>query len=197
MRLSFRGHSFFFIVLVILVSFVAGCASIKGESARESSTYEKVLASGELKKIAVLPFYNISERRDAGKMVANNFVTEIFIDGRYRVEEPGNVIQFMLHENVSVVGEMGIDRIKILGRRLGVDGVLVGIVDAFDDGARSSPRVSITARLVDSETGTIVWSASDNKSGDDYIIAFGVGKVRSANALAQKVVRHMIKKIKW
>ncbi len=197
MRLSFRGHSFFFIVLVILVSFVAGCASIKGESARESSTYEKVLASGELKKIAVLPFYNISERRDAGKMVANNFVTEIFIDGRYRVEEPGNVIQFMLHENVSVVGEMGIDRIKILGRRLGVDGVLVGIVDAFDDGARSSPRVSITARLVDSETGTIVWSASDSKSGDDYIIAFGVGKVRSANALAQKVIRQMIKKIKW
>ncbi len=197
MRLGFGGHSFFFIILVILVSFVAGCASIKGDSTRESSTYEKVLASGELKKIAVLPFYNISERRDAGKMVANNFVTEIFIDGRYRVEEPGNVIQFMLHENVSVVGEMGIDRIKILGRRLGVDGVLVGIVDVFDDGARSSPRVSITARLVDSETGTIVWSASDSKSGDDYIIAFGVGKVRSANALAQKVIRQMIKKIKW
>ncbi|VAV83149.1 hypothetical protein MNBD_DELTA01-290 [hydrothermal vent metagenome] len=192
MRVGFKGLAAFFLAALVLVSFTAGCAGPREKSARDTFA-----ASGELKKIAVLPFHNISGRRDAGKMVANNFVTEIFVEGRYRVEEPGNILQFMLQENVSVIGEMGIDRIKILGLRLGVDGVLVGVVDVFDDGTRSTPRVSITARLVESESGSIVWSKQINRSGDDYVIAFGVGRVRSANALAQKAIREMIKTIKW
>ncbi|VAW35685.1 hypothetical protein MNBD_DELTA02-1160 [hydrothermal vent metagenome] len=192
MRAGFRGLAVFFLAALVLVSFTAGCTGI-----RKKPAGERLAADGELKKIAVLPFHNISGRRDAGKMVANNFVTEIFVGGRYRVEEPGNILQFMLQENVSVIGEMGIDRIKILGLRLGVDGVLVGIVDVFDDGVHSTPSVSITARLVESETGKIVWSEQVSRSGDDYVIVFGVGKVRSANALAQKAIREMIKTINW
>ncbi len=192
MRADSRGLSVFFLAALVLVVFTAGCSGIRQRPARG-----KPVAGAELKKIAILPFHNISGRRDAGKMVANNFVTEIFVDGRYGVEEPGNILQFMLQENVSVVGEMGIDRIRILGLRLGVDGVLVGIVDVFDDGTKTAPTVSLTARLIESESGTIVWSGQVSKSGDDYVIVFGVGKVRSANALAQKAIREMIKTIKW
>jgi TolB-like protein len=191
MRAGFKAFSLFFIFVFVLSSFTA-CGN-----AMKKPGHTRVENYGRLKKIAVLPFYNISGRREAGKMVANSFVTEIFIVGKYRVEEPGNIMQFMIQENINVVGEMGIDRIKILGRRLGVDAVLVGIVDVFDDGARNTPRISITARLVESESGKIVWSGQAAKNGDDYIIAFGVGKIRSANALAQKLIRKMIKSIKW
>jgi len=193
MRGGIKGWAVFFIVAMVFASFASGCSRVKTRSSGD-----QLRGRGELtKKIAVLPFFNISDRRDAGKMIANNFVTEIFVSGQYRVEEPGNILQFMLQENVSVIGEMGIDRIKILGRRLGVDGVLVGIVEVFDDGKRSTPKVSLTARLVDSETGTVVWSRHLNKTGDDYVIVFGVGKIRSANALAQRAIREMLKTIKW
>jgi len=191
MRVDFKAVARLFLAAVVIVAFTS-CSNVM-----KKPDHVKVKDPASLKKIAVLPFYNISGRRDAGKMVANNFVTELFLGGRYRVEEPGNILQFMVQENINVVGEMGIDRIKILGRRLGVDAVLVGIVDVFDDGARNTPRVSITARLVESESGNIVWSEQLSKDGDDYIIAFGVGKIRSANALAQKVIRLMIKSIKW
>jgi TolB-like protein len=191
MRIGFKPLAIVFIFVFVLASFTA-CSNVM-----KRSTHARVEDSTSLKKIAVLPFYNISGHREAGRMVANNFVTEIFVAGRYTVEEPGNIMQFMIQENINVVGEMGVNRIKILGRRLGVDAVLVGIVDVFDDGARSKPRVSITARLVESESGTIVWSGQVSKDGDDYIIAFGVGKIRSANALAQKLIKKMIKSIKW
>lgn len=192
MRVDFKGFVMVFLAVFMLGVFTTSCSNVMKRPTHVSSEDR-----GSLKKIAVLPFYNISGRRDAGRMVANSFVTEIFLAGRYRVEEPGNILQFMIQENINVVGEMGIDRIKILGRRLGVDAVLVGIVDVFDDGLRSTPRVSITARLVESESGNIVWSKQLMKDGDAYVIAFGVGKVRSANALAQKGIRQMIKSIKW
>ena len=198
MKAGLKGSAFFYIAALVLVFIATGCSGFGGKSFGGIAAGKNDSVSASVKKkIAILPFYNISDKRDAGKMIANNFVTEIFLADRYKVEEPGNILQFMLHENISVIGEMGIDRIKILGRRLRVDGVLVGVVEEFDDGLRNAPKVTITARLVESESGTIVWSKQVSRSGDDYIIAFDVGKVRSANALAQKVVREMIKTIKW
>ncbi len=180
------------LVVLLSVLVVAGCVH-----SPEDRVYSPGKGTGRLKKIAVLPFYNISGRRDAGRMVADTYVTELFKSGRYDVEEPGNVLQFMIREHVDTVGEMEIERIKILGRRLGVDAVLVGTVEEYDDGLRGVPTVSITARMVDSRTGRIVWSGHNKRRGDEYIIAFGVGMVRSASALSQKVINEMIETMRW
>lgn len=178
-----------FLISLLLIS---GCA-VSAKSVQSSD------AGKRIKKIAVLPFYNMSRQKDAGKIVANVFVTEMFKSGRFRVEEPGNVVQFMIQERMDTIGEIEIERLKILGKRLSVDAVVVGTVEEFDDGrggAYPSPTVSITARMIDSSSGQLIWSAQNKKKGDDYIIIFDFGEIRSVTTLTQKVVKELIDTIK-
>ncbi|MBI5875008.1 MAG: hypothetical protein HZB81_04055 [Deltaproteobacteria bacterium] len=148
--------------------------------------------------MAILPFYNISGYRDAGKIVANIFVTEMFKSGRFRVEESGNIAQFMIQERMDTIGEIEIERLTILGKRMGVDAVMTGTVEEFAEGgsAYPVPIVSITARMIDSSSGKLIWSGQNKRRGDDYIIVLDLGEVRSLTTLTQKVVREMIDTIK-
>ena len=119
----------------------------------------------------------------------------MFKSGRFRVEEPGNIAYFIMQERIDTVGEIEIERLKIMGKRLGVDAVMTGTVEEFDDGrggVSSVPTVSITARMISSNTGQLVWSAQNKKRGDDYIVILDLGEVRSLTALTQKVVMEMI-----
>lgn len=163
---------------------IAGCAVFSQEA----------LSPHASKKVAILPFYNISGYRDAGKVVANIFVTEMFKTDRFNVEETGNIVQFMIQERMDTIGEIEIERLKILGKRLGVDAVMTGTVEEFAEagGAYSVPTVAITARMIDSNTGKLIWSGQNKRKGDDYIIVLDLGEVRSLTALTQKVVREMI-----
>ena len=187
-RLRLRGGY----LLTLTLFFIAGCAALSKDVV-QPETSEKI------KTVAVLPFYNISAYRDAGRIVANIFVTEMFKSGRFRVEESGNIAQFMIQERIDTIGEIEIEKLKIMGKRLGVDAVMTGTVEEFDDGrggASSMPTVSITARMIDTNTGQLVWSAQNKKRGDDYIIVLDFGEVRSLTTLTQKVVREMIGRIK-
>lgn len=179
-------------LFLISLLLIAGC-TVSAKPVQPSD------AGKRMKKIAVLPFYNMSGQKDAGKIVANVFVTEMFKSGRFRVEEPGSVVQFMIQERMDTIGEIEIERLKILGKRLSVDAVVVGTVEEFDDGrggAYPSPIVSITARMIDSNSGQLIWSAQNKKKGDDYIIIFDFGEIRSVTTLTQKVVKELIDTIK-
>ena len=153
---------------------------------------------GRLRKIAVMPFYNMSGRREAGHIVSDTFVSELFASDLFNVEEPGNVRSFMIREHVDTVGELEIERIRILGMRLKADALLIGTVEEFDEGLRSGvPAVSVSARIIDARNGRLVWAGYRKRRGSDYIIAFDIGKVRSATALTQKIAAEMIETIEW
>ena len=168
-----------------------GCGGVSGlsYSLRSEDT-------GRVRKLAVLPFYNRSRNPDAGNIVTNIFVSELFKDSAYLVEEPGNIRQFFIQEQVDKLGEIGVERLKILGKRLRVDAVLLGSVEAFEN-RRGVPSVGITARIVESGSGRLVWVAEHERRGNDYAIIFEAGTVRTTAKLVQKVVREMISTIEW
>lgn len=175
------------LILVLLVlPFLSACGkTIQTAHLRESK---------KIRKVAVIPFYNLSGRRDAGRIVTEIFVTELFRDGRFQVEEPGNVLQFMFDEWMKRVGEIDRERVVVLGRRLGVDAVITGTVEEFEDGmgAHAVPLVAITARMIGTEDGRVLWYGRNRKRGDDYIVVFDFGRVRSVITLVQKVIREML-----
>ncbi|HHL40061.1 MAG TPA: hypothetical protein ENJ37_06115 [Deltaproteobacteria bacterium] len=174
------------VLVVSLLSVSAGCYARRARVPRPDLS--------AIHKIAVIPFSNISGRRDAGRIVSNIFITELFKTGLFDVEEPGNVMQFLIQERIDSLGEMELDRVRILGKRLNVDAVIVGQVEEFEDASKSSsvPVVSLSARMIDSATGRIVWSHHVKRRGDDFIIIFDFGKIRTVTGLAGTVVREMI-----
>ena len=183
------------LLAVVLLSIAVGCSGFKGGGSYNPFTRSH--GGGKLKKIAVLPFDNISERKDAGKLVADAYITELFISGRFRVEEPGNIMQFYRQERLRYLGEIDLHELEILGRRLRLDGVIVGTVVAFDDGRRGPPLVEISARLLEPSSGSIVWAMEKKRQGDDYRIIFDFGEVMTATTLARRVAREMLKTLDW
>ena len=89
----------FLLTCLAALVIAAGCAANKSVGApAETGTGAK--------RVAVLPFNNISGKRDAGEIVTNIFLTELFKSGKFSVEEPGNIMQFMIQEKVTTIGEM-------------------------------------------------------------------------------------------
>lgn len=184
-----------FSILNILLSIFVFCLAASCAALPKSVSKEHVL---QIRKIAVLPFNNITANKNAGQVVAKIYVTELFKTGKFLVEEPGNIRQFMIQERIETIGEVELDRLKILGRRLGVDAVVVGTVEEFEEYSRDGvPVVSITARMVESASGRVIWSAQNKRRGDDYILVFEFGEVRTVTVLTERVVKEMVDTIKW
>src|SRR3990172_10467224 len=131
--------AFGMVVAGLAVLVASGCSSLHGE--RDSGTVDR--KNGNAMRVAVLPFYNISGAKEADKIVYNIYVTELFKSGRFNIEEPGNVRQFLIQERAVTVGEMEIERLQILGKRLKVDAVITGTVEEFDEGRGGGPGVAL------------------------------------------------------
>ena len=178
-----------FFAIILSFVFLHGCAT--------SNEHIETKKSQEAVKLVVLPFNNISGRRDAGKIVADVFVVELFRDKRFDVVEPGNVNQIMFQEWIDRLGEIDIERLNMIGRRMGVSALVTGTVNEFNDGRTGSPPVvALNARMIEVGTGKIIWSANKSRRGDDYIKIFSLGRVRSVITLTQKVVKEMIATMK-
>ena len=152
-----------------------------------------------MKKVAILPFSSLSGKTAASETVTNIFITEIFNLGKFQVEEPGNILEFMIREGMNTLGEIDVESLKMMSAHLGLDAVIVGTVEEYDEGRTrvpSVPVVSITARMIEPKSGKIIWSAKNRRSGGDYLIAFDFGRVRSVTILTKKVVDEMLGSIK-
>jgi TolB-like protein len=180
--------------LILAGSFFTGCASGPQKAAVDVPEDPAPALYGS-RKIAVMPFYNISGRRNAGEFVSSAYVTELFKSGRFRVEEPGNIRQFLIQERVGTIGGMDHYRLKVLGKRLRVDAVLLGTVEEFEDGTRGVPSVAVTARMVEASSGRVIWSAQNKKRGDDYTVVFDFGELRTVSVLTHMVVKEMVDSI--
>ena len=182
-----------FSILLFVLLLSASCVTPSRDILTPSPEVAKV------KKIAILPFSSISDRASASETVTNIFTTEIFKSGRFEVVELGNVLEVMVNEGVNAIGEIDIDSLRMMSGRLGVDAIVVGSVDEFDDGGTRFPpvpTVALTVRMVESKNGKIIWSGRHKRSGEDYASVFGLGRVRPISALAKKVVVEIIRSIR-
>ena len=175
---------------IILILCLLGCASPLYVYRREGREISRI------RKVAVLNFRNITDRRKAGKIITNLFVQELFNSNLYGVEEIGNVREFLVRHRIRESGEIDVGTLEMMGAQLGVDALVMGTVEEYyqDAGTREgmSPRFSLSVRMIDTRTGKILWKCRGRRSGDDSIILLDWGKVRTVISLAQKVIREMI-----
>ena len=174
---------------ILILLFFSACSSTP-------YFYKKGEEGEHLQKVAVLPFRNVTDQRGAGKIITNLFVMELAASNHFQVEEMGNIREFFVRQRIRERGELGLDTLKMMGRQIKVEGIIMGMVHEYSrqiPGANESvPMVALSARMLDPETGEIIWKCRHERKGDDYLIALDWGRVRTANLLAQKVIKEMI-----
>ena len=152
----------FGIVLIFLV-FIGGCGSaVKYINPAANFSY--------IKKIAVLPFNNLSDDRYAGEKVRNTLIVDLMSRGAFEVVEQGEVTKVLsvifreagVEEGKAV--PVDTETLKLIGEKLGVQAVILGSVDEYS-GAGGGNIVSIGARMLDTGSGIILWQTKATETG--------------------------------
>lgn len=147
------------------------------------------------KRVAVLPFENLSDDGGAGEKVQKIFLVELLQERKWEVLEPGEVEQTLKELRIRATDKLSSERARQLKERLGLDWIFFGTVMEFSTpqpGTKETPVVSLTARILDAGTGEIVWAAFGARQGDDSELLFEMGRVNSASELAKKIAEKMV-----
>jgi TolB-like protein len=151
--------------------------------------------------IAVMPFENKSRVRDAGMIVTYLFITELFKNKQFVPAEYGEVRFLIIDLRLRDKGTLDYKSTKAISKFSGVDGIVVGTVETYNEGEGTAPpEASISARLIDAHRDRLLWSESYHARGDDDILILDWGRMRSAESVADRVVSkllHKMSKAKW
>lgn len=130
---------------------------------------DPALATGFVRRVAVMPLENHTQERFVEERVRDLLSTQIMSLGFFEVLEKGDLRRFL---NDEVQGQ---DKSKIphsiarrLGREFGLQAYMAGSVDEYTlerNGSYTYPLVAVTLRLVDINSGKILWQASHAGSG--------------------------------
>ncbi|MBI5710477.1 MAG: hypothetical protein HZC42_09270 [Candidatus Eisenbacteria bacterium] len=132
------------------------------------------------KKIAVLPFSNLTQQGFAGERVTRAFVTELVITDRFQVVEPAEFRAVLARVGVESNIESGIDpdKLKEAAAQVGATGVVRGAVSEYQmqrAGQEEVPVVSFDVELLDAATGNVVWRVSLSRKGHGRLPLVGGG----------------------
>ncbi|MBI2528392.1 MAG: DUF799 family lipoprotein [Candidatus Rokubacteria bacterium] len=155
-----------------------------------------VLDSDPPKRVAVLPFENVSDRKGAARIVADVLTTVLARRGRFEVVEPGTVSEALVAVGAAPYGTIDLDTLGALRQRLEVDAIILGTVFSYSEGlkkaATTSPEVALDARMLDAHSGRILWVAERARAGEDSRIALHFGTIRAMVPLVFRVVSEML-----
>ena len=154
--------------------------------------------SFDTKSLAVIPFDNNSGEPDAGRKVGNLLLTELVQKEMFRIADMGEVENSLRRLRIRTAAEMDLSKLKSLGEQLGVQVVIIGSVYEYDlRQVRSGtvPVVALSARMLDVQTGEILWAVSHTRDGDDWETVFGFGRIISLSRLARIVVSEVLESL--
>jgi len=117
-------------------------------------------------KVAVLPFKGPTEH--IGISVSDMIVTEILQSGRYELVERSQLAKVLGETELALSGLTSSQAAEV-AQMSGAQGVIIGTVSEYEQVAykgRKYPAVGISARLIDSSTGKIIWSVDYSDRGD-------------------------------
>ena len=141
-------------------------------------------------RLAVIPFYNISERKYGGDIIALQFIQGLKKYDNFYVIEPGIVRQTLLDVRIIMGDGISFSDADLLFRRLDADLILSGRIMDYQDyqGPAGRPIVDFSAQIMERKSREVVWAIQSYNQGDDRVYFFDWGKVNTAHAMAAQMV---------
>ena len=148
------------------------------------------------KKIAVLPFGDVSGNSLAGPRVTRAFVTELIMTNRYQIVQPEEFVGALNRMRIYPANGGAYDpaQLKDAATQMGLTGLLRGTVTEYQmsrDSGGEVPVIGFDAELLDVGTGNVVWRSSISKRGKGRISIVGSGS-RSLGRLTQDACSELV-----
>ena len=149
-----------------------------------------IIDPGTKYTVAITPFFNKSQSRSAGEIMALHFVRSLRAFENFSVLEPGLVRQFLLDYRIIYPDGISNTQADALFSKLNVDLILAGKIFSYEDnrGFFGTPKVDFSALLFERKSREVVWASESHGEGDDGVFFFDWGKINTAHRLASLMV---------
>jgi len=148
------------------------------------------------KRVALLPFENGTERRGAALIMDDLMLAGLSRMGRFEMVDAGETQQVLQGLGLAPYGAIDLESLRRIGDTAGVDAVLLGRVQDYNEGLRpgtsTSPSIALDVRMLDTRTGRILWMGYNEGQGEESQIVLEFGKIKSMVPLAMKVIGELI-----
>jgi len=162
------------VLLTIAVVAVAGCGGMG-----TTKFFHPEFDFGYTERVAVIPFENLSNDQGAGARASRMFVAELLSTEAFDVVEPGEVAKALGQINLVRTADLDQEQARTLGRNLGVQALFLGSVGesgTMRSGGGQVNVVTMTVRMVETDSGVTVWSATSTADSKSFWSAlFGTG----------------------
>jgi TolB-like protein len=152
------------------------------------------------RKIAVLPFADMSTVSLAGARVTRAFVTELILTDRYEIVQPEDFTSTLQRMGIFKAqdGTYDPEKLKNAAAQLGVTGILRGAVTEYQTSRTDGgdiPSLAFDVELIDVAAGKVVWRSSIAKRGKGRVAIVGTG-IRSLGRLTQEACRELVAELR-
>lgn len=145
-----------------------------------------------IRRVAIYPFYNLSQDVFGAQRVQSVFMTELLERNEVEVIDRGELLaavtEFKLHPDAILSPE----QVQALGKRLGADAIFFGTVEEYGaerGGSTPTQVVTATYQLCESQAGRVVWSSQVRTDGASLSRKLFGGGSASSFAVARENVR--------
>jgi TolB-like protein len=144
--------------------------------------------AGRSYRVATIPFLNLSDRNNAGRIVALHLVKHLIHSDTFAVVEPGLLREQLLKYRMIMQAGPSLANVEIISSKdaLGVDLVVSGTVFDYQD-AFGVPKVDFSVKVIEATSRKTVWASRSHNSGGDGVFFFDVGRVHTAHHLASEM----------
>jgi hypothetical protein len=143
--------------------------------------------------LAVLPFFNKSERKYGGEIMQLQFVKNLKELKNFEIIEPGLVRQQFLAMRIIMDQGVSLADADAIFSTLDADLVVSGDLITYQDyqGIWGTPKVDFSVLFVDRKGRKVVWSSTSYNEGDDGVFFFDLGRVNTAYAMASQMTQRI------
>jgi hypothetical protein len=139
--------------------------------------------------VAVMPFFNKTERKHAGEIIALHLIRNLMTFQNLKIVEPGIVRQELLRYRIIMTDGVSLPETETILNAVNADLVLNGQVLDYRDypGADGVARVDFSVLFVERKTRRVVFSSYSQNQGDDGVVFFDWGRHNTAHAMAERM----------
>ncbi len=174
----------------------AGADGVHSGAARRTRPHARAAGLGT---VALVPLSSVTERAGtaAAAEVTEIVRAELFRQGVATVS-PGAVTDTLRRHRLFAWGGVDGASRDALGRATGARFVLTGSVESYEVGGvalEPEPHVTVALRLIDCQTGRIVWTGARDRRGWDGLDLFHLGRTYTRAQLAQQITHRLVTRL--
>jgi hypothetical protein len=181
------------IFLILSVFFLTSCAT----SSRDVYI-DPNMDFGVVKSVAVMPFVSLARDPVVADRVRDVFINKLLATGAVYVLPVGEVARGATRAEIGNPSAPSPEEVVKLGGILKVPAIITGTVREYGEvrsGTASSNIISLSLRMIETQTGKIIWSASSTEGGVNMWDRLFGGGGKPMNVITEKAVNDLIRKL--